>query len=127
MNINDIAAIDVHGHFGTYGRPDRHPLLNEWATGDGDTVVRRARLANVRLTVVSPLSALLPRGGADAVSGNDEATNVVESTEGLRQWSVLHPQQEATFQQTADRLVHAKCVGIKIHPAEHQYKILSVV
>lgn len=119
----DDWAIDVHGHYGSYGRPGGSPLLNQWATGDAETVVKRARNARVRWTVVSPLAALLPRGEANAVAGNDEAAVVVEQSDDLLQWSVLHPLQQATYQQTAERLPQAKCMGIKIHPEEHQYKI----
>ena len=67
MGTESIAAIDVHAHYGRYdcGRPD---LINELMTGDAAVVVERARRANVRLTIVSPLESLLPRGKADAVA-----------------------------------------------------------
>lgn len=69
------------------------------------------------------LLALVPRGQADAVAGNDEATRVVGETEGLRQWAVLHPCPPRTFEQAAELLQLPQCAGIKIHPEEHCYPI----
>jgi hypothetical protein len=65
----------------------------------------------------------LPRGHADPVAGNEEAYRVVEQTEGLLQWVVLHPGLPATFEQAREMLKRPKCVGIKIHPEEHAYPI----
>jgi len=47
--------------------------------------VARARRARTELTVVSPLSGLMPRGRADAAEGNREASRVVPVTDGLLQ------------------------------------------
>ena len=46
-------------------------IRNEWMSGDAKTVLRRAWPANIRFTIVSPLSGLMPRGKADPVFGND--------------------------------------------------------
>ena len=118
-----MSAIDVHAHYGTYLRNDASPLFNGWVSGDAATVADRASQAGVRLTVVSPLSGLLPRGQADAVSANREASEIVQRTPGLLQWVVVHPHQDETFVQAAELLGAAHCVGIKIHPEEHQYEI----
>lgn len=116
-------AIDVHAHYGTYRRDDVSSFLNGWATGDAATVADRARKASIRLTIVSPLSGLLPRGRADVVSANVEASEIVRRTSGLLQWVVVHPEQPDTFVQAAELLSSPHCVGIKIHPEEHQYEI----
>jgi predicted TIM-barrel fold metal-dependent hydrolase len=92
-------------------------------TGDAATVVQRAQSAGVEYTVVSPLLGLMPRGCADACAGNAEARRVVSQTAGLLQWVVLNPLQPATFDQAAEMLNDPACVGIKIHPEEHQYRI----
>lgn len=118
-----IQAIDIHAHYGTYRREEASPLLNGWVSADAAAVVERASRAGVRLTVVSPLSGLLPRGAADAVAANDEAAKIVQQTPGLRQWVIVHPQQPETFDQAAILLSEPHCVGIKIHPEEHQYEI----
>ena len=57
MTIETIQAIDVHAHFGTY-RGGKCEITNKFMSGEADVVVRRARLANTRLTMVSPMAAL---------------------------------------------------------------------
>jgi len=123
MEIQAIPAIDVHGHYGRYVRGD--DIGNEFMTGDGDLVVRRAMQANIRWTIVSPLRALLPRFHADAVAGNAEAADVVARTDGLLQWVVIDPRKPATYDQADEMLKTPRCVGIKIHPEEHGYPIVE--
>jgi predicted TIM-barrel fold metal-dependent hydrolase len=117
-----IQAIDVHGHYGRYDR-GQADVVNDFMTGDAAVVVRRARQANTRLTVVSPLQALLPRGGGDPVAGNDDAFRVVAQTDGLLQWVVIDPTRPRTCEQADQMLRAPHCVGIKIHPEEHVYPI----
>lgn len=116
-----IAAIDVHGHYGAYERGD--PLINNFMTADGATVVRRARQAATCLTVVSPLQGLLPRGGGDPVAGNLDAARLVAQTDGLLQWVIVDPLKPATYEQAEEMLRQPRCVGIKLHPEEHCYPI----
>ena len=118
-----VKAIDVHGHYGTYWREGMPKYYNDCMTGDAALVAERARLARIEWTVVSPLLALLPRGGADAFSGNAEAHAVVPKTPGLLQWAVVNPLQPATFDQAEAMLKATWCRGIKIHPEEHRYPI----
>ena len=117
-----MQAIDVHGHYGRYDRGDAK-IVNDFMTGDAVLVVRRARQANTRLTVVSPLQALLPRRGGDPVAGNDDAFRVVNQTDGLLQWVVIDPTKPRTYEQAEQMLRTPKCVGIKVHPEEHDYLI----
>ena len=117
-----IKAIDVHAHYGDYVRgPDER--RDDFMSRDADFVVRCARLANTECSVVSPLQALMPRGGGDPVSGNTDAAAVVAETEGLLQWVVIDPAKPQTYEQAADMLQTPKCVGIKIHPEEHVYPV----
>src|SRR5262249_8998767 len=88
-----------------------------------DLVVRRASQANTRLTVVSPLQALLPRFGGDPVAGNIDAARVVAETKGLLQWVVIDPTSPKTYEQAEEMLRLPKCVGIKVHPEEPGYPI----
>jgi predicted TIM-barrel fold metal-dependent hydrolase len=117
-----IQAIDVHGHYGKYDR-GKPGLINEFMTGDADVVVRRARQANTRLTVVSPLQALQPRRGGDPVGGNIDAARTVAATEGLLQWVVVDPLHPQTYEQADEMLRLPRCVGIKVHPEEHGYPL----
>jgi predicted TIM-barrel fold metal-dependent hydrolase len=121
--VSEVAAIDVHGHCGPYIDPEIHPLKKRFMSGDAAAVVARAKAAHIQYTVVSPLESLLPRGQANAAAGNETAFNVVQQTDGLLQWVVLNPLQPATFEQVRRMLACPKCVGIKIHPEEHGYKI----
>ena len=91
MTSTDVRAVDVHAHYGLYQRENASALLESFSTGDADEVVRRAEQANVRITVVSPLSGLLPRGDCDVVKGNMEARETVRNRPSLRQWVILHP------------------------------------
>ena len=123
MNTQQIEAIDVHAHYGVYLREDGPPLVNEFCSGDAAAVVERAAQVNIRATIASPLSGLMPRGRADAVAGNVEAAATAAQTDGLWQWVIAHPLQRETFQQTAEMLAQPQCLGIKIHPEEHVYPI----
>lgn len=123
MSISSIQAIDVHAHYGTYDCGRKNDVVNDFMTGDAAEVVRRAKLVHTRLTIVSPLSALLPRGGGDPVRGNQEAARDVAATEGLLQYVVIDPLHPETYAQAEQMLRLPKCVGIKIHPEEHRYPI----
>jgi predicted TIM-barrel fold metal-dependent hydrolase len=122
MSIGDLWAIDVHGHFGTY-RQEVPELACECMSGDATTVVSRARAARTALTIVSPLSGLLPRGKTSGFEGNEEASHVVAQTDGLLQYVIVNPLDRRTFQQARQMLGQGKCVGIKVHPEEHCYPI----
>ncbi|MBL7040502.1 MAG: amidohydrolase [Pirellulaceae bacterium] len=123
--IRDLSAIDVHGHYGRYERVGTSILKQQFMSGDPATVVARARQANTAYTVVSPMLAMMPRGEADAVAGNEEAQRVVHETDGLLQWVVVNPLQPETFDQARRMLGLPQCVGIKIHPEEHCYPIVD--
>lgn len=118
-----IAAIDVHAHYGIYHDESANEVQTRFMNRDGATVAALARQARTQYTVVSPLLGLLPRGGADPVAGNIEAEQVVSATPGLLQWAIVHPLQQETFVQARRLLQLPRCVGIKIHPEEHQYPI----
>jgi len=123
MTPHAIPAIDVHAHYGRYLRDESPPLVNQLVSADAATVVARAARVNVRMTIVSPLSGLLPRGMSDAVAGNLEAAVTTSANAALSQWVIAHPLQKATFRQVDEMLGQPQCVGIKIHPEEHVYAI----
>ncbi len=60
FNSQEIQAVDVHGHFGLC-KGSASLLCDEFMTADADVVVKRARLARTKLTIVSPLLAFFPR------------------------------------------------------------------
>lgn len=125
MSTEQIPAIDVHAHYGCYIRGGVDPRIEQFMTASAEEVVRRARKANIEWTIASPLRALLPRGGGDPIGGNDEAAATIANTDGMLQYVVVDPLTPATYEQAAEMLQRPKCVGIKIHPEEHQYPIVE--
>ena len=122
MEMNAIEGIDVHAHYGAcVGAP--HHLTDELATGDAEEVLRRARIARICLSIVSPLAAFFPEGEADPEAANMDAQKTVEALGGLLRWVVVDPQKPRTFAQAADLLSSPRCAGIKIHPELHAYHI----
>ena len=123
MDMNTLLpAIDVHAHFGTCKRGSS-ALADKLSSADARTVAERAEKLNIICTIVSPFSALLPRLGGNVLEGNREAEQAVTVTESLYQWVVVNPLEPESLIQTAKMLSTPKCVGIKIHPEEHGYKI----
>jgi uncharacterized protein len=120
-----IPAIDVHGHYGRNIRAGVPDFVNDFMTADAAEVARRASVANIEWTIVSPLEALFPRFHGDAVAGNRSAARDVAATDGLLQYVVLDPRRAETFEQAAEMLRTPRCVGIKIHPEEHGYPIVE--
>lgn len=115
-------VIDVHGHYGRYIR-DLHPQLCAWMSATAEQVEQRAAASGVGCTIVSPLTALLPRFGGRAYEGNVEAAQAMSRCSALRQWVVIDPRDPRTFEQAAQLLAQSTCVGIKLHPEEHGYPI----
>lgn len=116
-----MKAIDVHGHFGSYDR-GAGGLRDRMMSGDIEVVRRRAQAADICLTVVSAIHALLPYGG-DVLRGNEDACQATEKHADIRFWAVLNPRTRESYQQVESLLAHPRCKGIKIHPTEHAYEI----
>jgi len=122
MDITTVAAIDVHAHYGPMIR-GQQPLIDDWLSIDAPGVVDLAKKANTRLTVASPMAGLVPRGHAVTVPANEEAARLAREIDGLLQWVIVHPEQPETYDQASEMLQQPQCMGIKIHPEEHQYEI----
>jgi predicted TIM-barrel fold metal-dependent hydrolase len=117
-----IPAIDVHGHYGTYiGSID--PVGDHFMSASAQAVADRAAKANIQFTIVSPLEALMPRGRGNAFAANIHAARIVEEINELLQYVVIDPRDPRTFDQADEMLRAPRCVGIKIHPEEHQYPV----
>lgn len=122
MDVRDIPAVDVHAHYGTcmFGEEG---IVADSSRGDVNEVVRRARRANIQLSMVSPLAGLWPRGHADPVAANQQALLDLADNQEAMQWVVVHPLQEDTYRQAEQMLALPQCAGIKIHPEDHCYHI----
>jgi predicted TIM-barrel fold metal-dependent hydrolase len=118
----DIKAIDVHAHYGRYQNSAR-PLNNQLMSADADHVVARAKRAHIGVSIVSPLQAIMPRGGGAPIEANETTREIVNATDGLLQWVVIDPRKPGTLAQAGQMLQEPRCVGIKIHPEEHIYRI----
>ncbi|MFO0918366.1 MAG: amidohydrolase family protein [Planctomycetaceae bacterium] len=122
MSTELIPAIDAHAHYGKYYGGQGN-IGDRFMTADGPAVALRAKQANIRWTIVSPMEALFPRGKGNTVAGNLDAARVVADTPGLLQYVVIDPRVPETYRQAEEMLSSPKCVGIKIHPEEHVYPI----
>jgi predicted TIM-barrel fold metal-dependent hydrolase len=124
-SVKDIMAIDMHAHYGTAvcDCARKNELKGQFMSASSEVVLSRAQKAKIELTVVSPLSGLMPRFGADPIKGNEETAKLAADQPGFMQWVVVDPLKPQTFEQTAQMLLSPKCVGIKIHPEEHGYPI----
>ncbi|MBS0664305.1 MAG: amidohydrolase family protein [Verrucomicrobia bacterium] len=123
MSATPCPAIDAHAHYGTYTRDDGDALVDEFMSASAGAVVARARACGVAWTIASPLAGLLPRLRADAAAGNEAAFREVPKVPGLLQYVIVNPLQPATYDQARTMLRAPHCVGIKIHPEEHGYRI----
>lgn len=121
--VCELPAIDVHGHYGRYKQVETPPLKQQFMSGEPAAVIVRAKASHIRYTIVSPLTALMPRGSSNAFAGNLEAAQVVSQTLGLLQYVVIDPRDSRTYQQADEMLRTSLCVGIKIHPEAHCYPI----
>src|SRR6185295_10338095 len=97
--------------------------VDRFMSATATEVVKRALNCGVVQTVVSPSAGLFPRGEADAVAANEAAFREVPAVPGLLQYVIVNPLQPETFDQARRMLQASWCVGIKIHPEEHRYRI----
>ena len=129
MQFDHPLAIDSHGHYGTYPpsaamatRADA--LVCSFMSAAAVQVAERARLSAIEWTIVSPLTGLMPRGRiTDVALANEAAFREVPTVRGLLQYVIVNPLQPKTYEQARRMLQAPWCVGIKIHPEEHAYKI----
>ena len=119
--IPALRAIDVHAHVGRYDRGEQR-RQDRLMSGSAAQVAELARRANIAITVVSALEALMPFGG-DPLGGNELAVAAVAEQPSLRFWAVLHPTVAGSYRQVEELLTHPACCGIKIHPDAHHYLI----
>jgi len=122
MNASDISAIDAHGHYGRF--PHENGLLEQFSSASGEAVAARAKACGVTWTVVSPLEGLMPRGRSTHVApANEKSFEEIPTIPGLLQYVIVNPLQPETYEQARRMLPAPWCVGIKIHPEEHAYRI----
>jgi len=122
LEEKNIQAIDVHGHFGKYVN-GKFELIKKFMSADAEEVARRARIAHTKLTIVSSMQAITPKSKGDILKSNIDAEHIVSKTDGLLLYAVVNPTNHGSYDQAIELLKRPKCVGIKIHPEEHNYPI----
>ena len=112
-----ITAIDVHAHIAPWNPVDKRviPMLDIAQQGE---IYRKIK---VEKAICSPLSALYPP--FDVVADNAMTYKMAMQTDWLYQWVVIDPRIEETFSQAEQMLGTGICIGIKIHPNMHGYRI----
>jgi predicted TIM-barrel fold metal-dependent hydrolase len=121
-DVRSIRAIDVHGHVGQY-KGSKLDIIDGFYSGGAEDVLRRAELARVEFTFVSPLRGLFTQFGGDTLAANAETAAEIGRYPGLFHWVVVDPTQPKTFAQAAEILKTPRCIGVKVHPDLHRYPI----
>jgi len=121
-DIKSLGAIDVHGHVGQY-RGTPLDIIDDFYSGGPEVVLRRAGVARVEFTFVSPLRGLLTQFGGDPIGANAELADEIGRYPAFYQWVVVDPTRPETFRQASDILKTPRCIGIKVHPDFHGYAI----
>ena len=122
QSIKNLQAIDVHAHYGNYTISELE-IFKDFYSADVETVINRARRANTRFSVVSPLTAFHFNSKTEIISANKDTAHLANQNEEIIQWVVFDPLSPETFSQSEEMLKQPKCVGIKIHPERHFYPI----
>lgn len=117
----DINAIDIHMHI-NHGSPfDSKPERPFITTQDYDYLRKMYNAAGVEKLFCSTFASVLST--QDVETENEYMYKLAQETNNLYQWVVIEPQNENTFVQADQMLKNKKCVGIKLHPPAHKYKL----
>jgi len=119
MDLRQISAIDMHTHY-NHGS-QRDTKVSEVYSADLDYIRQMSLAANIMVSFASTFASVLsPEGVVEENAYNYARTQEID---WLFQWAVIEPRIEATFEQAEQMLKNRKCVGIKIHPANHGYAL----
>jgi len=119
MSIQDIEAIDVHSHYNHGSRYDT--VVSDIYRADIGYLKKMYDSANIKLSFCSTFASVLSPD--DVFSENQFNYSLSQRTSWLYQWVVVEPRKKETFDQAEYMLRSPKCVGIKIHPLNHNYSI----
>lgn len=130
QSISDILGykfIDIHSHF------------DHGVEGDAG-YIRDANKRNVQLADLDSLMSEYDRIGIECGSystysavlstaripeENEYLHQLVKTRDRMRQWVVVHPEMDKTFEQVEEMMKSDKVLGIKIHSPCHNYPILE--
>ncbi len=112
-------AIDTHSHFND-GHPFDH-AVDRFTTLTPEFLRKEYDACHVAAGCFSSFGSVCSTQG---ICGENEiARELSEQYPWFYFWTVVVPDQPETFEQAKRLLEHPKCVGIKIHPPYHGYKI----
>ncbi len=115
----DLIAIDMHTHI-NHGSPYDSQLAIG-ASADLEDLIRINRAAGIEKMFCSTFAACLST--EVVVEENEYLHDLIDRVDCLYQWVVIDPRNEETFLQAERMLRHKKCVGIKLHPQYHNYRL----
>ncbi len=115
----DLIAIDMHTHI-NHGSPfDTAPAFG--SSADLEDLMHINRGAGIGKMFCSTFASCLST--EPVVAENEYLHTLIDRVDCLYQWVVIDPQNEETFRQADRMLRHKKCVGIKLHPQYHSYRL----
>jgi len=118
--ISEIRAIDMHTHINHSSQYDSAPgSLSYDATLEYQQ--KTAKAASIEKMFCSTFASVITV--KDVELENDYMFDLAQKTQNLYQWVVIDPSNEKTIEQAEVMLGNKKCVGIKLHPVYHKYKL----
>lgn len=121
--MDSIPAIDVHGHCGLINGFPQTDSEKQIMTLSLEEIEQENKKANIYMSCFSPAEGIFPFEKVNIIDANEKLYRLSEEKFWLFQWVVIHPEISDTFSQAERMLRSRKCVGIKIHPDAHGYKI----
>ena len=120
QSIFQIPAIDIHSHLG----PVHGPMTMEAAENGSEAyLLRTMDAAKIQISVNSSRYAIMPRGSGCSAEGNRQMLEAAHRLPGVYMRADVDPHEPETFAQACTMLEDARVLGIKIHPAEHEYDL----
>ena len=130
QSISDILGykfIDIHSHFdhGVEGDAGyiRDANKRNVQLADLESLLSQYDHVGIEYGSYSTYSAVLST--ARIPEENEYLHEVVRNNARLRQWVVVHPEMDRTFEQVDEMMAHERVLGIKIHSPCHNYPILE--
>ena len=115
--------VDIHSHF-NYG--------SAWDVADSpisrsDIDFIRQGYAHMGIAWggISTLASVYHPDGAGVTESNRWLYDFAAGEAWVRQWVVIDPRVQESFQQAETMLASPKTLGIKIHPTFHQYELME--
>ena len=113
--------LDIHSHVYLAGPGRSLPAFTEIARADLDFLKEQYNAAGITAAGFSTFPSVLT--DQEILEENNYLREVAAEDPRVYQWVVIDPRNDETFRQADEILKDSKCLGIKIHPKNHQYSI----